>query len=171
VKAKTTANRFLLLLSKRLFSVAFILGIGFLLLVSLVVSAVLAALAGYLQRFDTLGILLPVANAFVSFAVVWALFAALIKFMPDVRLAWKDVLPGSALTALLFVIGKSLLGWYLGQKDAVSAYGIAGSLIIMLLWINYSSQVFLFGVEFTKAYTLRSTGKIVPKGYAEVIHG
>lgn len=169
VRAKKTTNKFLIILLKRFFSIAFILGIGFLLLVSLAVSAVLAAFTAYLQRYDMFSIALPALNAGVSFGVIWILFAALLKFLPDVLLSWRDVLPGSALTALLFVVGKTLLGWYLGQKDAVTAYGIAGSLIIVLLWINYSSHVLFFGVEFTKVYTLQRSRLVVPKEYAEAV--
>lgn len=168
VKAKKTANSMGIIAIKRLFSLGFILGIGFLLLVSLVVSAALTAFATYLERFDVLAIILPLSNGVLSVVVIWVLFAALFKFMPDVRLTWKDVLPGSALSALLFVLGKSLLGSYLGQKEAVSAYGAAGSLIIVLLWINYSSQIFLFGIEYTKVYTLSREKAVVPKPYAEL---
>ena len=169
VRAKKTTNGILIAAIKRIFSVGFILGIGFLLLVSLVVSAGLTAFGAYLVKYDALAGLLPLANTLLSFFVITALFAALCKFMPDVRLTWNDVLPGAALSALLFVIGKSLFGWYLGQKDAVSAYGIAGSIILVLLWVNYSSQIFFFGVEFTKAYTLERKGSVLPKEYAEFI--
>ncbi len=167
VKAKKTTNGIVLTVLRQIFSLGFILGVGFLLLISLMASVGLSAFASYLARFGALAIILPLANVILSFCVIWILFAILLRFLPDVKLTWSDVLPGSALTAALFVIGKSLLGWYLGQKDAVSAYGVAGSLIIVLLWVNYSSQIFFFGVEFTKVYTLHRHRKVLPKGYAE----
>lgn len=169
VQTKKTTNSILLTVLKRIFSLGFILGVGFLLLISLAVSAGLSAFAGYLERFGSLSITLPLANVLLSLLIIWILFAVLLKFLPDVQLTWSDVLPGSALTASLFVIGKSLLGWYLGQTDAVSAYGVAGSVIIVLLWVNYSSQIFFFGVEFTKVYTLHRQRKVMPKEYAEWI--
>jgi membrane protein len=168
VTTKKTANSIVMAVLKRIFSLAFILGIGFLLLISLVVSAALTAFSLYLERFGAVASALPALNLLLSFVVFFVLFAMLLKYIPDVLLAWRDVLPGAALTALLFVIGKSVLGWYLGQKDAVSAYGVAGSLIIVLLWINYTSQIFFFGIEFTKACTLRRTGSVCPREYAEL---
>ncbi len=168
VTTKKTANSILVAILKRIFSLAFILGIGFLLLISLAVSAALAAFALYLEQFGTLGILLPALNILLSFLVFFVLFAMLLKYIPDVIIAWKDIVPGAVLTALLFVAGKSLLGWYLGRDTAVSAYGVAGSLIVVLIWINYSSQIFFFGIEFTKACTLRRTGKVQPRDYAEL---
>lgn len=169
VETKKTAHSYFMLILKRIFSLGFILAVGFLLLISLTVSATLAAFTSlYLPQFGPLTFLLPLLNTSVSILVIFILFAALHKYLPDVRLKWNDIYPGAFLTTVLFVIGKSLLGWYLGHKDVVSAYGVAGSLIVILLWINYSSQIFFFGIEFIKVSALRRAGKVIPREYAEL---
>lgn len=140
------------LLRTRLLSFGLILGIGFLLLVSLVVSAILAALGKYL---GPTGPLLEAANALFSFIMIMSLFATIYKVLPSIRIAWRDVWVGAAITALLFVIGKSLIGLYLGNSAITSTYGAAGSLILVLFWVYYSAQIFLLGAEFTKFYAYR----------------
>jgi membrane protein len=146
-------------LRSRLLSFGMVLGVGFLLLVSLIASATLAAVGGWLShRFPALQIILPLLDLGVSFAMAMALFAMIYKYMPRETIAWRDVWVGSAVTAFLFSIGKWLIGLYLGRSSFNSAYGAAGSLIVLLLWIYYSAQIFLLGAEFTCvfAYTAGS---------------
>jgi membrane protein len=142
------------MLKERFLSFAMVLGVGFLLLVSLVISTILAATGDYLnQLFPGAAAVLPLANTIISFLVITALFAMIYKVLPQVHLEWKDVLIGAAFTALLFTIGKALIGLYLGRSGVASAYGAAGSLVVILLWIYYSAQILLFGAEFTQVYT------------------
>ena len=147
----------------RLLSFALIVGIGFLLLVSLVLSAGLSALGKYM------GGLLPVqetlwqgVNFVVSFGVITLLFAMIFKLLPDVKIAWRDVWIGAILTALLFNLGKFLLGLYLGRSSVTSAYGAAGSLVIVLLWVYYSAQILFFGAKFTQLYASQYSSHLEP---------
>ncbi len=127
--------------------------LGFLLLVSLVVSAGLTALGSAMNRIvPGIETLLHLANFAISFLMVSALFAAIYKILPDRRLRWKDVAVGAVTTAFLFTIGKTLIGLYIGSSSVASSYGAAGALVIVLLWIYYSSQIFLLGAEFTKVW-------------------
>jgi membrane protein len=140
-------------LMTRLRSFGLVVTIGFLLLVSLAVSAALAALQGWLDQLTPgLGYMWSVVNLVVSFAIISALFASLFRFLPDVELQWRDVIAGAIMTAVLFTIGKQLIGWYLGQSATTSAYGAAGSVIVLLLWVYYSAQIVLVGAEFTRLY-------------------
>ena|SRR5690349_13107583 len=142
------------LVRSRLLSFGMVIAIGFLLLVSLVLSAALAALGTYWSGvFAELEVLLQAANFAVSFGVITVLFAIIYKFLPKTRIEWRDVWIGAAVTALLFTIGKLLIGMYLGKSSVASSYGAAGSLVILLLWVYYSAQIFLLGAEFTKAFT------------------
>jgi membrane protein len=104
-------------------------------------------------------IVVMVLNAVISFGLLAVLFAAIYKVLPDRRLQWRDVIVGAGATALMFMIGKSLIGWYIGSSAVGSAYGAAGSLIVLLLWVYYSVQIFLLGAEFTKAYANRYGSK------------
>jgi membrane protein len=152
---------FVRLLRERLASLALLLAIGFLLLVSLVVTAALAAagryFAGFLPGSESLWM---VVNLLLSLAVVTALFALMFKTLPDARIAWTDVWIGAAATALLFEVGKLLVGLYLGRAGIASAYGAAGSLVVVLVWVYYSAQIFLFGAEFTQVYAHRRGSRI-----------
>jgi len=150
------------LLRTRFVSFAMVLGVGFLLLVSLLVSALLAALGRYF------GEILPIPEAALhalnlglSFIVITFLFGMIYKLLPDVRLEWSDVAIGAAVTSLLFSLGKLLLGLYLGKSTLGSTYGAAGSFVIVLVWVYYSAQVFFLGAEFTRMYALQfgSRGK------------
>lgn len=144
------------LIRTRLLSFGMILGIGFLLLISLVVSAMLAALGKYWGGlFGGMEFLLHLVNFAISFGVTTVLFAMIYKILPSVRLAWRDVWIGAGVTALLFSIGKFLIGLYIGKSSVASAYGAAGAFVILLLWIYYSAQIFLLGAEFTKVYASR----------------
>jgi membrane protein len=137
-----------------LVSLAGVLSLGFLLLVSLLVSTVLAAgsksLAPYLPEA-----LLQVVSSAVSFAFITVLFAMMFKWLPDAEVAWRDVWAGAAVTALLFEIGKFLIGLYIGKQGLESTFGAAASLVVLLIWVYYSSQIVLMGAEFTRAYAAR----------------
>ena len=151
------------LIKDRFLSFLAVLGTGFLLLVSLVVSAVLSAagkfFSGWLPAPEAV---LHAVNLVVSFAVITVLFAMIFKFLPDARIDWNDVWIGAALTSLLFTIGKFLISLYLGKADIGSAFGAAGSFVIVLVWVYYSSQLLLFGAEFTAVYADRFGSRILP---------
>ena len=141
------------MVKERGYALAVVLAGGFLLLVTLVVSAALAAIGAFFGR------MLPVPepvlhaiNLIVSLAVITGMFALMFKYLPDVRLNWHDVLLGAAFTAVLFTAGKFLIGMYLGKASFGSTYGAAGSLVIVLVWVYYSAQIFFFGAEFTQVY-------------------
>ena len=136
-----------------------ILGIGFLLLVSLVVSAAVTGLAQLIGNFLMLAYAL---DLLISFLFITALFAMIYKFLPDVQIQWRDVSIGAALTSLLFTIGKFLIGLYLGHSSMTSTYGAAGSLITILLWVYYSSLIFFLGAEFTQVYATRYGSGVAP---------
>ena len=140
----------------RVLSFGLILTVGFLLLVSLVVTALLATLNTFVTDLAPgLEVLFQLLNQVVAFGIVTLLFALIYRYLPDARTAWKDVFVGGAITALLFTIGKYLIGLYLAESSAASAYGAAGSFVILLLWIYYSSMVLFFGAEFTQVYARR----------------
>jgi membrane protein len=141
------------LIRARLLSLALIGAIAFLLLASLAVSAAVTAFGKYFAGAEG-SALLEVLNFVVSFLVLTGLFALVYKILPDRRLAWRDVGVGAAVTAALFSIGKFLIGFYLGTTDLASSYGAAGALILVLVWVYYSAQIFLLGAEFTKVYAL-----------------
>ena len=143
---------------KRLWSFTMVVGIGFLLLVSLAASAWLAALGKFFSRLLPLpAALMESANALLSFVVITFMFAMIYKLLPDVKLGWRNVWTGAAVTAVLFTLGKTLIGLYLGRSTVGSVYGAAGSLIVILLWVYYSAQIVFFGAEFTKVYSRRFT--------------
>jgi membrane protein len=144
---------------KRLLSVGLILSLGFLLLVSLVLSAVVSALARAWGTADVPSVLLQALNFVISFGLVTLLFAMIYKILPAVRIAWRDVIVGALITALLFSIGKMAIGVYLGNSAMASTYGAAGSVILVLVWVYYSAQIFLLGAEFTKIYAYRYGSK------------
>jgi membrane protein len=142
-------------LRSRLLSFGVILSIGFLLLVSLVFSAAVSAMQRFWLFADATGPLLQGLNLLFSFVLVATMFAMLYKLLPAVRIAWRDVLTGALVTALLFSVGKFLIGLYLGHSAVTSSYGAAGAVILILLWVYYSALIFLFGAEFTKAFARR----------------
>jgi membrane protein len=139
-------------LKDRFLSFTMVVGIGFLLLVSLVVTAMLEALGGALSAWGGGGLVVRAVNLVISFGVITLLFAAMFEVLPDAETRWKDALVGGAVTALLFTVGKFLIGLYLGKSSVGSAYGAAGSFVIFLLWVNYSAQIVFLGAEFTRAY-------------------
>jgi membrane protein len=152
------------ILKERFWSFAMVVGTGFVLLVSLVLSAWLAAVGTYV------GGLLPAPaaglealNFVISFVVITGSFALIFKLLPDVRIAWRDVWLGAAVTSLFFTVGKFLIGLYLGKSAVASAYGAAGSLVIIVVWVYYSAQILLLGAEFTKVWTKRHGSGFVPE--------
>lgn len=151
----------------RLRSFGLVVGIGFLLLVSLAVSAALAAFGDWLnQRAPGAPILLNILNIVLSLVVTTVLFGMLYRFVPDVELTLRDVIAGGFVTALLFTGGKYLIGLYLGHSSTASSYGAAGSVIVLLLWVYYSSQIVLLGAEFTRAYADRRGFIAKPQEFA-----
>jgi membrane protein len=146
----TTVSR---LIRARAASLGLVVVLGFLLMVSLVVSTGLAAFGDYLNAFLPFGkIILTVLNGVLSILLISFLFAAIYKVLPDRDLEWRDVAVGAVVTAVLFTIGKSLISWYIGSSAVASSFGAAGALIVLLLWVYYSAQIFLLGAEFTKIY-------------------
>ena len=155
-KVESQGTTFTRLMRARVASLGLVAALGFLLIVSLVISAAISALGDYVNAYLPFGIfVLAALNAVISFALISFLFAAIYKVLPDRKLEWRDVLIGAIATSLLFTIGKSIIGWYLGSSAVASTYGAAGALIVILLWIYYSSQIFLLGAEFTRAYADR----------------
>ncbi len=152
----------------RLFSLGLIITIAFLLLISLVVTTVLSALAGYIQRNwpDVIMFVFHILNFIFSLSVITLLFAMMFKFMPDARIKWRTVWVGAFLTSLLFALGKSGLGIYFGQANPGSGYGAAGFVILILLWVSYTSMIVFFGAEFTKAYSDMKFGNVEPSQHA-----
>ena len=169
----TTLSR---LLRTRAIGFGLVAALGFLLIVSLAVSAGLAAFGDYLDSIAPIGkLVLKILNFTFSLALLAVLFAAIYKVLPDRRLQWRDVIIGAFVTALLFTIGKTLIGWYLGSSAIGSSYGAAGGLIVLLLWVYYSVQVFLLGAEFTKIYANRQGSKkrhpVTGKNFPEIRTG
>jgi membrane protein len=151
----------------RLVSFGLVVAIGFLLMVSLAVTAALAALNGWLSQYaPDVPLLLSFVGTMVSLVVTTGLFALLFRFLPDVRLKWHDVMTGALATAVLFTFGQLLIGLYLGQSSMASTYGAAGSVMILLLWVYYSCQILLFGAEFTRVYAQREGAKPAPEAFA-----
>ena len=166
VKAKPARGIWAFLRS-RFLSFAMVAGICFLLLVSLAVEALIKGFSHYVQSVLPGGLVVALAVYLIfDFAVVVLLFAMIFKFLPDVKIQWRDVWTGAVMTAILFGIGKWLLGLYLGSGAAGSAYGAASSLITLLLWVYYSSQILLFGAEFTQVYAARAGREFKPSEYA-----
>ncbi|MEO6348629.1 MAG: YihY/virulence factor BrkB family protein [Aquaticitalea sp.] len=144
------------ILTDRAKSFAFILVIGFLLLVSFVVTTLISTLTDYIKSMfpDIILYLLYLVNFILSVGIISTLFALMFQYMPDTKIRWKTVWIGAILTALLFVLGEFLLGLYFGKSNPGSTYGAAGSIVLVLLWVSYSSLIFFFGAEFTRQYSI-----------------
>jgi membrane protein len=158
----TTVGR---LVQARAKSLGLVAALGFLLMVSLAVSAALTAFAVQINAALPFGgIVLSALNLLVSLVLISFLFAAVFKVLPDCDLEWPDVALGAIITAVLFIAGKSLIGWYIGSSAVASTYGAAGGLIVLLLWVYYTSQIFLFGAELARAYaSLHGSRQAAPK--------
>jgi len=155
------------LVRTRLLSVAMILSLGFLLLVSLVVSAALAALSGWIRAaFGNVAVLGWVIDAVVALGVITTMIALIYKILPDAKVSWRDVWVGAIATAILFMAGKYVIGLYIGKASVGSAFGAAGSLAVLLVWIYYSAQIVLLGAEFTRVYANRFGAKVRPAPHA-----
>lgn len=157
-----TKQKILELVKDRLFSFGLILAVGFLLLVSLVISAAIGAVNTWVSRnfSESLAVVFSVLDIIVSIGVITVLFAAIFKFLPDAKIKWRDVWPGAFLTSILFVIAKFALGLYLGKSDPGSTYGAAGSIILIMLWVSYAGVILLFGAEFTRTYKTKTSGQM-----------
>jgi membrane protein len=156
------------ILRARLFSFGLILAIAFLLLISLAVSTALSAIGNWIQA-DTsefMAFIFNIINFAISLVIISVLFAAMFKILPDAKIQWKHVWLGGLLTGILFTIGKTALAFYFGKADPASGYGAAGSVILILLWVSYSSMIMFFGAEFTAVYAKEHSGKIVPSDFA-----
>ena len=155
-------------LQNRVLSFSVIIGLGFLLLVSLFVSGLIDAFTKYLQtRFpDAALIIFYIGNQIITFGVIVLIFGAIFKVLPDANIMWKDVLAGAIATALLFMLGKFAISFYISKSNVGTTYGGAGSLVVLLVWVYYSSFILYFGAEFTKAYAVKYGSKIYPNHYA-----
>jgi membrane protein len=167
VKAKPKSS-VLKLLRDRILSFAMVITISFLLLVSLVIHALIVAFSSWINHyFESITVLfIQILNFTLSLIVITFLFALIFKVLPDVKIQWKDVRIGAFVTAVLFSIGKFLIGFYLGHTNVASAYGAAGTIIIILTWVFYSSILLFFGAEFTQAYAKYYGRRIEPSEYA-----
>ncbi|ESY70675.1 ribonuclease BN [Mesorhizobium sp. LNHC252B00] len=155
-KVEPQGNSLSRLVRARAASLGLVAALGFLLLVSLIASAAISALGDFINAHLPFGtIILSVINGVVSFVLISLMFAAIYKVLPDRSLEWRDVGIGAVVTAALFTLGKSLIGWYIGTSAIASSYGAAGGLLVILLWVYYSSEIFLLGAEFTRAYSVR----------------
>ena len=163
VKPDPKRNQIRVFLMKRVFSFGILITVAFLLLVSLALSTVIAAISTALTtRFGIPPVLLQVVTALGSFFVIALLFAVMFRYLPDARVSWRDVRAGAVGTALWFVVGRTVIGLYLGRADPGSVYGAAGSLALVLIWVYYTSMIVLFGAEFTKLWAQRYGKGIVP---------
>ncbi|OCQ89664.1 ribonuclease BN [Nostoc sp. MBR 210] len=152
---------------QRALSFAMILGIGFLLLVTLIISTVLTAIVGYFSNLlPGIDFIWQFLNFILSFVITTLLFGLIFKVLPDVKITWNDVLIGAVITSLLFSLGRYLLGQYLGNSSFGSTYGAAGSLVVILAWVYYAAQILFFGAEFTQVYARRYGSGIRPTRHA-----
>lgn len=156
------------MLFDRVLSFSIVVSLGFLLLVSLVITGLVEALSQHLIKIfpDITVVVIYILNLLITFVVVSLLFAIIFKVLPDAKIKWRDVITGAMVTAVLFMMGKFAITFYIGSSNVSSAYGTAGSLVIILLWIYYSSLILYFGAEFTKAYATTYGGLIQPNDYA-----
>lgn len=171
-EVKVTAKKMWLKnLKDRLFSFGLILSIGFLLLISLLLTTLLAAFSAWIKTHlpDFMLFVFQLINFVVSFGVITALFALMFKILPDANIRWRDVWIGAIATALLFILGKFGLGIYFGKAKPASTYGAAGSVVLIMLWVSYSCMIVFFGAEFTKQFATFFGRKIEPKRNAELI--
>ena len=170
IKAKPKKN-WLKMIQNRFLSFSVIVSLGFLLLVSLAVTAVLDGFSDRLQSIfpDVAQVLFYILNQVVTFIVISTLFGVIFKVLPDAKIKWKDVFVGAMLTAILFMLGKLGISFYISKTEIGSTYGAAGSLAILLVWIYYSSLILYFGAEFTKAYAVKFGSPIHPNSYAVTI--
>jgi membrane protein len=161
-------NQYFKILLDRVLSFAMILSFNFILLVSLVVQAVIAKLGNYLMELldQTAVVLLQMVNELLSLGVVAFIFAMIFKFLPDAKIRWREVWVGAIVTSLLFALGRFIIGFYLGNSNYASIYGAAGTVVIILVWVFYSSQILFFGAVFTLVFSRKYGSNIYPSQYA-----
>jgi membrane protein len=166
-------GKILKLIKDRVFSFGLILVIGFLLLVSLVLSAALSALGAWVASHvsEGLNVVFKVLDVIVSFGVVTVLFAALYRFLPDAEVGWKTVWTGAVISSILFVIAKFALGLYFGKSEPGSTYGAAGTIVLIMLWVSYAGLIVLYGAEFTRVYADRKGHRVKASAHAEKTDG
>lgn len=166
--AKTKGFGLLKMLRDRVVSFALIVSIGFILLVSLVVDAIISSLGRYLDEWigDVSAAMVVITSLVVPLTIITLLFAMLFKFLPDAKLAWRDTWFGALITAILFSIGKYLIGFYIGNSSAATVYEAAGSVLVVMLWVYYASAIFLFGATFTYMRAKLINGRVKPEDYA-----
>lgn len=166
-------QKILKLIRDRVFSFGLILVVGFLLLVSLVISAGLSAVSDWVSGYisESLTVVFRILDFLVSLGVITLLFASIYKFLPDAKISWRDVWIGALMTSVLFVIAKFALGLYFGNSDPGSTYGAAGSIILIMLWVSYAGIILLFGAEFTQVYANQYGKKVQPTDTAESTAG
>jgi len=152
----------------RILSFSLIISLGFVLVVSLILNAVIAGIGSYLENLITGAgkTIIPTVNVLLSIIINMLLFSTIFKILPDAKIKWKDVLVGSLITSILFTIGKWVIGYYLGSSDMANMYGAAGSVIIILVWTYYSAAILYLGASFTKVYARQYGGKIRPNEYS-----
>ena len=157
------------MLINRVISFGMVLVLGLLLLISLVISTLLSVVQDYLAAIspDVTSFMIGTLNFIISFALIASLFAAIFKWLPDVKLRWKTTYLGAGLTTILFLVGEYLIGFYFGQSDPASVYGGASSVVLILLWVYYSCLIVFYGAEFTVQYALHKNEKVEPNDYAE----
>ena len=156
VPARKGSGGIWMLIRTRVLSFGMVIGIGFLLLVSLIASAILSALGNWwLGLFHRWIVFFEILNVIVSFALITVLFAMIYKFLPRISIHWRDVWIGALVTALLFTAGKFLIGLYLGRSSVASGFGAAGSVVVLMVWVYFATQIFLLGAEFTSIYACR----------------
>lgn len=163
-------NGYWLILKSRLFSFGLILAIAFLLIISLVISTALVAMSSWI-KVDTsefMIVVFEIINFMISLVVISLLFAMIFKILPDAKIEWKHVWLGSLVTGILFTIGKTALSYYFGKAEPASVYGAAGSIILILLWVSYSSMILFFGAEFTATFAKKYSGIVPPSDIAKV---
>jgi membrane protein len=171
VAPRPSRSSIFLFIKSRVLSLTIVLAIGFILLVSLLLSVALRVVMAYAEEWLPLhGVVLVTVEIALSLTVITLLFAAIFRILPDVILSWKDVLVGAAVTAVLFTVGRSLIAMYLANTATASTYGAAGSLVLLLLWVNYSSLILLFGAAFTRAHVEAQGKSIRPRNTAVCVH-
>ena len=163
VKPDPRRNQLMVFLLKRMFSFGVVIMVAFLLLVSLALNAMLVALGDRLSGAAAPTVLFQIITSVIGFIITATLFAVMYRYLPDARIAWRDVRAGAIATAVLFTLGKTVIGLYLGQSSAGTVYGVAGSLAIVLIWVYYTSMIVLLGAEFTRLWAQRFGRGITPQ--------
>ena len=172
VKPKPKASGWIKMLRDRLISFALLLSIAFILIVSLVLTALINALGGYLSQYipEVSIIIATIVSELVPFLIITFLFGLTFRYLPDVKLHWKDTIIGAFITSLLFLAGKFLISFYIANSQAANLYEAAGSVMVILLWVFYASVIFLFGAVFTRVYIENKRGRIDPNSFSVRVH-